>query len=62
MRIAKNETVHAIWLKLSEMLRFIVSSLFSLSRVRLDGAVRKALQSVKICMFAEIADSYAPHG
>ena len=26
MRIAKNDTVHAIWLKLSKMLRFIVSS------------------------------------
>jgi hypothetical protein len=27
MRIAKNDSVHAIWLKLSKMLRFIVSSM-----------------------------------
>ena len=27
MRIAKNDSVHAIWLKLSKMLRFIFPSL-----------------------------------
>jgi hypothetical protein len=44
MRIAKNDSVHAIWLKLSKMLRFInFPPWFSLSRVRLDGAVRKTL-------------------
>jgi hypothetical protein len=62
MRIAKNDSVHAIWLKLSKTQRFIYLSWFSLSRVRLDGAVRKALRSVKICKFADIADSYAPYG
>ena len=50
MRIAKNDSVHAIWLKLSKMLRFINSPpWFSLSLGRLDGAVRKTLRSVKIC-------------
>jgi hypothetical protein len=63
MRTAKNDSVHAIWLKLSKMLRFINSPpWFSLSRVRLDDAVRKTLQSVKICKFTDIADSCAPYG
>jgi hypothetical protein len=44
MRIAKNDSVHAIWLKLSKMLRFInFPPCFSLSREGLDGAVRKTL-------------------
>jgi hypothetical protein len=54
MRIAKNDRVHAIWLKLSKMLRFIFPPWSSLLRVRLDGAVRKTLRSVKICKFADI--------
>ena len=63
MRIAKNDSVHAIWLKLSEMLRFInFPPWFSLSREDLDGAVRKTLRSVKICKFADIADFCAPYG
>ena len=63
MRTAKNDSVHAIWLKLSKMLRFINSPpWFSLSRVRLDGAVWKTLRNVKICMFTDIADSCAPYG
>jgi hypothetical protein len=44
MRIAKNDSVHAIWLKLSKMLRFMnFLPWFSLSREGLDGAVRKTL-------------------
>jgi hypothetical protein len=63
MRTAKNDSVHAIWLKLSKMLRFINSPpWFSLSLGRLDGAVRKTLRSVKICKLADIADSCAPMG
>jgi hypothetical protein len=37
------------------MLRFIFPHWFSLSRARVDGAVRKPVQSVKICKFADIA-------
>ena len=63
MRMAKNDTVHAIWLKLSKMLRFIkFPPWFSLSREGVDGAVRKTLRSVKICKFADIEDSCAPYG
>jgi hypothetical protein len=34
-----------------------IPSRFSLSRVGIDGAVRKPLRSVKICKFADDADS-----
>ena len=53
MRITKNDTAHAIRLKLSEIWCFIVPPWFSLSRAAMDGAVRKTLQSVKICKLAE---------
>ena len=61
IRIAKNDSVQANWLKLGKMLRFIFPPWFSLSRARLDGAVRKPLRSVKICKFADIADSCASY-
>ena len=56
MRIAKNETAHAIWLKFSTIARFIDSSTLLLSRVRFAGAVRKALESVKICKVGLLTD------
>jgi hypothetical protein len=57
IRIAKNDNAHAIWLKYGKMLCFIFPPWFSLSRARMDGAVRKPLRSVKICKFADDADS-----
>jgi len=62
MRIAKNDSVHAIWLKLSKTLRFISLSLVSLSRVRLGRCCQETLRSVRICKFADIANSYARYG
>jgi hypothetical protein len=54
MRIAKNNRLHAIWLKLSKMPRFMFPPWFSFSRGHLNGAVRKTLRSVKICKFATL--------
>lgn len=59
MRIAKNDTVQANLLKLIKMLRFIGSSLqLSLFPEGVERAVKKPLQSVKICRLVENADCW----
>jgi hypothetical protein len=56
IRIAKNDSVHAIWLKKGKMLHFIFPPAFHCRRVGIGGAVRKPLRSVKIFRFVD-ADS-----
>jgi hypothetical protein len=51
MRIAKNDSVHAIWLKLSKMLRFIVSSMIFI----VTGALGRCCQeSCKVSRFVSL--------